>query len=187
MQCNISLSSHRVSGLGGCPLILGSDRDRTDSGLVWPWPQGGFWPSAKQVPATNTPMGAQKPCDEPRVRRARDTKCGRGPAEVFHFLAQCPASGHPSLCRSREVLAARECLEMELEHVCFDEPSATGPGWQTPTGVRLHHSLKPTMKMVGVSPGRSNFQESNAKRAKKRVNLFHPVYKHTKALSYSVR
>lgn len=93
----------------------------------------GFLTFSKAGASYKHPMGAQKPCDEPRVRRARGTTCGQGPAEVLH-LAQCPASDHPSPCRSREVLAARDCLEMELEHVCFDEPSATGPGWQTPPG-----------------------------------------------------
>lgn len=134
MQCNTSQSNRRTSGLGGCPLTLASDRDRTDPEVVWPWLQGGFHHSAKQVQAKNTPLAAQKPCDGPRVGRGRAPMSGQGPGEALHFLARCPPSGPPTLCRSRQVLAARDCGWRCSQNIFvrFDEPSATGPDQQTP-------------------------------------------------------
>lgn len=79
-------------------------------------PRGGRHHSAKQVKVKITPLGAQKPWDEPRVGRVRAPSLGK-------LLGKC--------LRQRGTMArdaVKPCVLLE------DEPSSAGPDSKTPPG-----------------------------------------------------
>lgn len=93
-QCDTSQSDHRTSVLGGCPLTLKSDSNETNQEALWPLPQGG----CRHPKAKNTPLGAQKPWDEPRVGRARALSSGQAPGQALWVLGMGTLPAAVPLC-----------------------------------------------------------------------------------------